>query len=139
LTFVSLFITAHAFVSSPAILRSKQASFLQLKQRDQGRIRRSANHAATKCSTSWIDTAVAGKQENLIQPVAEGGIPWDRQAWLDGWRSGEEVDCNADFIIVQMVEQQACKCKTIFASGSRMPQSYGGRIHRGIMARRILD
>ena len=40
---------------------------------------------------SWVDSPVKSGTPSIVQPDSEGGVPWDREAWLRGWRSGEEV------------------------------------------------
>ncbi len=52
-------------------------------------------------AASWVDmdTSRDKRGPSLINSDTEGGVPWDRNAWLEGWRSAEEVRKNDDRFI----------------------------------------
>ena len=45
-------------------------------------------------AASWVDTPRDRGGSSLQNADTEGGVPWDRNAWLEGWRSAEEVRIN---------------------------------------------
>lgn len=83
-------VNAFSFVSPTVFQTSKSISILR-KQLNGNKIRRDPRPVVTSSAVSWVDSTVAGKSEDLRLPEAEGGTPWERNAWLEGWRSGEEV------------------------------------------------
>ena len=88
-------IFANAFTFAPSLSSLPFPSgFRPLSSSRYGRHGRmnSVRHRDFSMAVSWIDSPAEGQARvsGVVQPK-EGGDIWDRNAWLEGWRSGEEV------------------------------------------------